>query len=59
VFVFYVFRPFLRINATLCHIKKNTERFFIKTASFFLIPAMLVYIDIAKMSGFIYGLVKK
>ena len=59
VFVFYVFRPFSRLNVTFCHVKKNTDRFFLKTAAFFIAPVMLIYIDIAKMSGFIYGLVKK
>jgi len=59
VFTFYVFRPFSRLDATFCHIKKNTDRFFVKAAAVFLAPMFLVYIDIAKMSGFIYGLVKK
>jgi len=59
VFVFYVLRPFSRLNVTFRHIKKNTGRFFLKTAALFAAPMMLIYIDIAKMSGFIYGLVKK
>ena len=59
VFVFYVFRPFSRLNAAFCHIKKNTDRFFLKIAALFIAPLLLVYIDIAKMSGYIYGLVKK
>ena len=58
-FVFYVFKPFSRLNATFRHQKKNIDRFFVKTAALFVAPAMLIYIDIAKMSGFIYGLVKK
>ena len=59
VFTFYVFRPFSRLDTTFCHIKKNTDRFFVKAAALLLAPALLVYIDLAKMSGFIYGLVKK
>jgi len=58
-FIFYVLRPFSRLNTTFCHIKKNADRFFVKTAAVFLAPALLVYIDLAKMTGYIYGMVKK
>jgi glycosyltransferase involved in cell wall biosynthesis len=58
-FVFYVFKPFSRLNATFKHQKNNADRFFVKIAALFLAPVMLIYIDIAKMTGFIYGLVKK
>jgi glycosyltransferase involved in cell wall biosynthesis len=59
VFIYYVYKPFSRLNVTFCHIKQNTDRFFLKIAALFIAPAMLIYIDIAKMSGFIYGLLKK
>jgi cellulose synthase/poly-beta-1,6-N-acetylglucosamine synthase-like glycosyltransferase len=59
VFVFYVFKPFSRLNVTFCHVKQNTDRFFLKIAALFIAPLMLIYIDIAKMFGFAYGLVKK
>lgn len=58
-FAFYVFKPFSRLNATFRHQKNNADRFFVKTAALFLVPVMLIYVDIAKMLGFIYGLVKK
>ncbi|MHB1345991.1 MAG: glycosyltransferase [Candidatus Humimicrobiaceae bacterium] len=58
-FIFYVFKPFSRLNATFSHLKNGADRFFVKIAALAICPLMLVYIDIAKMSGFIYGLVKK
>ena len=58
-FIFYVFKPFFRLNATFRHLKNGAGRFFVKIAALALCPLMLAYIDIAKMSGFIYGLVKK
>jgi low temperature requirement protein LtrA len=58
-FIFYVFKPFSRLNATFRHLKNNADRFFVKIAALFLTIPMLIYIDIAKMSGFIYGLVNK
>jgi len=58
-FIFYVFKPFSRLNATFKHLKNTADRFFVKIAALFLCPLMLIYIDIAKMAGFIYGLVNK
>ncbi|MBM3709909.1 MAG: glycosyltransferase [Actinobacteria bacterium] len=62
--IFYSYRPYSRINSVLSN-SKNTE--FIKDSkslkifktifiSILSIPLFLLYIDIAKLSGYIYGL---
>lgn len=55
----YVYKPYSRLGNTFKHSKNNISRFFIKTAAILSAPIMLIYIDIAKISGYIYGLVKK
>lgn len=58
-FAAYVFKPFSRVNITFKHQKNSIDRFFVKIAALFFAPAMLIYIDIAKMAGYIFGLVKR
>ena len=58
-FAGYVYRPYSRLGSTFKHVKNHTGRLFIKIAAIISVPVMLIYIDMAKMSGYIYGLVKK
>ncbi|MCL5772076.1 MAG: glycosyltransferase [Actinobacteria bacterium] len=58
-FSYYVYKPFSRLNVTFKHHKNKTARLFLKISALIVVPLMLIYIDIAKMAGFIYGLIKK
>lgn len=58
-FSYYVYKPFSRLNVTFKHHKNKTARLFLKISALIVAPLMLIYIDIAKMAGFIYGLIKK
>ena len=61
----YSYKPYLRINYFLknrlaCPFIKNKK--YLASARLkivFLIPLMLIYIDIAKLSGYIFGIVKR
>ncbi|MCL6087751.1 MAG: glycosyltransferase [Actinobacteria bacterium] len=59
LFAGYVYKPFSRLNYTFKHEKNNFYRFFKKTAAIIAAPIMHIYIDMAKMTGYIYGIVKK
>ncbi|MCL5070004.1 MAG: glycosyltransferase [Actinobacteria bacterium] len=57
-FAGYVYKPYSRLGSTFIHVKNHAGRFFIKIAAIIFAPMMLAYIDMAKISGYIYGLVK-
>lgn len=57
LFVGYVFKPYSRLNYVWGNCGNNSSKKFRKILSLFLIPFLLFYIDIAKISGYVYGLI--
>jgi cellulose synthase/poly-beta-1,6-N-acetylglucosamine synthase-like glycosyltransferase len=59
--VFYCYRPYLRINYVLenkkscIFIKNKRDLFSARSKIILLIPFLLIFIDIAKLSGYIFG----
>ena len=59
LFCYYVYKPYSRINNEFKHHKNKITRFFLKISALFTTPLMLIYIDIAKMAGYIYGFIER
>jgi glycosyltransferase involved in cell wall biosynthesis len=62
LFAAFIFRPYFRIRYFLndknCCVFAENKRtlFFVKLKTIFCIPLMLIYIETAKLAGYIYGL---
>jgi len=55
----YIYKPILRLKSNWDHIKSPVKRVSFKILSVILCPFLLLYIDVAKVSGYLYGMVRK
>ena len=57
--IFYIYKPLLRLKDTWLHMKSPLKRIMLKISSILLAPFMLIFIDIAKAFGYVYGKIKR
>ncbi len=59
LFVGYIYKPVLRLKSNWNHIKNPVKKVSFKILSIILCPFLLLYIDVAKASGYLYGMARK